>query len=106
MSNDPMRQADGDKTRQADIQRRLANLAKAPRCGAKTRGGVPCRQAAVRGRGRCRMHGGAKGSGGPAGPRNGNFKTGLWTRENIEDRKRMRERLNEVRALVRSTKRD
>lgn len=68
MSNDPVRQADGDKTRQADIQRRLANLAKAPRCGAKTRAGVPCRQAAVLGRRRCRMHGGAKGSGGPAGP--------------------------------------
>lgn len=31
----------------------------APRCGAKTRGGTPCRQAAMRGRLRCRMHGGA-----------------------------------------------
>ena len=99
--------ATNDPMRQADVQRLLANMAKAPRCGAKTQTGNPCRQAAVRGRRRraC-MHGGAKGSGGPAGPRNGNFRTRIWTRENIEDRKRTRERLNEVRALVRSTKRD
>jgi hypothetical protein len=95
-----------DPVRQADIQRRLSNMAKAPRCGAKTRGGGRCRQAAVRGRRRCRMHGGARGSGGPRGQRNGNFKSGLWMRENIEDRKRMRERLSEVRALLRSTKRE
>jgi ribosomal protein L32 len=38
-----------DPMRQADIQRRLANMAKAPRCGAKTRAGHPCRQASVRG---------------------------------------------------------
>ena len=73
MTNDPVRQA--------DIERRLANLAKAPRCGARTRSGSPCRQAAVRGRARCRMHGGAKGSGGPPGSRNGNFKHGFWTTE-------------------------
>lgn len=30
----------------------------APRCGARTRGGKPCRSAAMR-NGRCRMHGGA-----------------------------------------------
>ena len=70
-----------DPIRQADIARRLANLAKARRCGAKTRTGHPCKQAAVTGRTRCRMHGGAKGSGGPQGNRNGNFKHGLHTRE-------------------------
>jgi hypothetical protein len=37
------------------------------------------RQAAVKGRARCRMHGGAKGAGGPSGARNGNFKHGFWT---------------------------
>ena len=31
----------------------------APRCGAKTRAGTPCRQAAMRGRLRCRIHGDA-----------------------------------------------
>ncbi len=30
----------------------------APRCGARTRAGAPCRGPAVRGRWRCRMHGG------------------------------------------------
>src|SRR6476660_6346101 len=78
MTNDPIRQA--------DIERRLANLAKAPRCGARTRLGSPCRQAAVKGRTRCRMHGGAKGSGGPPGSRNGNFKRGFWTTESKRER--------------------
>ena len=32
-------QNDNDPMRQADIERRLANMAKAPRCGAKTRAG-------------------------------------------------------------------
>ena len=94
MTHDPMRQA--------DIDRRLANLAKAPRCGAKTRAGHPCRQAAVKGRGRCRMHGGAKGSGGPRGERNGNFRHGLRTRENVERRKALRALVSEVRTLIRS----
>jgi glucans biosynthesis protein len=71
----------GYPMRQADIARRLANLAKARRCGAKTRVGHPCKQAAVKGRARCRMHGGAKGSGSPRGSRNGNFRYGLYTRE-------------------------
>jgi hypothetical protein len=92
MTHDPMRQA--------DIQRRLANLAKAPRCGAKTRAGHPCRQAAVSGRGRCRMHGGAKGSGGPRGDRNGNFKRGLYTREAKTIRMVMRAKIREIKALI------
>lgn len=43
----------------------------APRCGAraKTRGGEPCQAPAVRGKARCRMHGG-KGSGAPKGNHN------------------------------------
>jgi hypothetical protein len=89
-----------DPIRQADIERRLANLAKAPRCGAKTRASRPCRQAAVRGRSRCRMHGGAKGSGGPQGNRNGNFKHGLYTGEAKAMRKVMRAKVREIRALI------
>ena len=95
-----------DPMRQADIQRRLANMAKAPRCGAKTRAGHPCRQASVRGRARCRMHGGAKGSGGPRGDRNGNFRHGLWTRENLETRKTARAKIREIRSFLRSNSRD
>jgi len=44
-------------------------LANAPRCGARTRSGEPCRSPAIRGRARCRMHGG-RGSGAPRGNRN------------------------------------
>jgi glucans biosynthesis protein len=95
-----------DPMRQADIQRRLANMAQAPRCGAKTRAGHPCRQASVRGRARCRMHGGAKGSGGPRGDRNGNFRHGLWTRENLETRKTARAKIREISAFLRSNSRD
>lgn len=42
----------------------------APRCLAQTRRGSPCLQAAVAGKARCRMHGGAAGSGAPAGNKN------------------------------------
>jgi hypothetical protein len=44
-------------------------LAKAPRCGAKTRSGYPCQSPAVRGRKRCRMHGGTN-QGAPKGNKN------------------------------------
>jgi hypothetical protein len=91
MTNDPC---------QADIERRLANLAKARRCGARTRAGHPCRQAAVTGRARCRMHGGAKGSGGPRGDHNGNFKNGLWTRESLATRRAVRAKVRGIRGLV------
>lgn len=39
----------------------------APRCGARTKGnnGEPCRCPAVKGKARCRVHGGARGSGAP-----------------------------------------
>jgi hypothetical protein len=91
MTHDPMRQA--------DIARRLSNLAKASRCGAKTRAGHPCRQAAVKGRSRCRMHGGAKGSAGPRGKRNGNFKYGLHTHEAKSLHRAMRAKVREIKAL-------
>ena len=94
MTHDPMRQA--------DIERRLSNLAKAPRCGARTRAGHPCRQAAVTGRARCRMHGGARGSGGPRGKRNGNFRHGGWTRESVNLREAMRAKVREIRGLLRA----
>jgi hypothetical protein len=45
-------------------------LRQAPRCGAKTRNGKNCQSPAVGRKARCRMHGGAKGSGGPPGERN------------------------------------
>jgi hypothetical protein len=44
----------------------------APRCGARTKhnNGLPCRSPAVRGKKRCRIHGGGKGSGAQPGNTN------------------------------------
>jgi glucans biosynthesis protein len=95
-----------DPARRADIERRLKNMAKAPRCGAKTRSGTPCRQAAVRGRSRCRMHGGARGSGGPPGRRNGNFKHGIYTRENIAERHLASRLIRDVKRRLKTIRRD
>ena len=63
-------------------------------CGARTRRGSPCRSPAVKGRRRCRMHGGAAGSGAPAGNRNA-FRHGRYSRELIEFRQTMRELLRD-----------
>jgi glucans biosynthesis protein len=63
-------------------------MLESPRCGARTRDGDPCRSPAVRGKKRCRMHGGALGSGAPRKNRNA-FKSGAYTREEIEQRRRV-----------------
>jgi hypothetical protein len=64
-----------------DPRRDVGRLNAAPRCGARNRRGKPCQCPAVRGKARCRMHGGAKGSGAPKGARNGAYRTGLHTYE-------------------------
>ena len=48
------------------------------------------------------MHGGAQGSGGPKGARNGNYKHGRYTAEAIASRAWLRKTIREVRALTRS----
>ena len=53
----------------------------APRCGAKTRKGTPCAAPAVHGKRRCRMHGGAKGSGAQPGNTNA-WKHGWYSAQN------------------------
>ena len=73
----------------------------ARRCLARTRKGTPCRAPSVKGKKRCRMHGGAKGSGAPSGPRNGNYKTGFWTKEAIAERRRLSALLREAQATLR-----
>ena len=45
------------------------------------------------------MHGGAKGSGGPLGKRNGSFRHGLFTRKAKIIRAKMRAILQEIKAL-------
>jgi hypothetical protein len=71
----------------------------APRCGARTRAGGRCAQPAAKGRRRCRMHGGAPGSGGQPGNRNAR-KTGQHTAEAIAWRRALRALLRESRELV------
>jgi hypothetical protein len=68
---------------------RLQNLRQAPRCGAKTRGGTSCQRPALRGRKRCRLHGGLS-PGAPRSSKNGNFRNGDWTAEAIAERKWLR----------------
>jgi hypothetical protein len=84
MNDKPMRPAEG---------------AQANRCGARTRSGAPCKSSPVTGRRRCRMHGGADGSGAPSGSRNGNYKHGRRTAEMIATRRWLRETTRMLRDL-------
>ena len=70
-----------------------------PRCSAKTRSGEPCKAPAVRGKQRCRMHGGAKGSGAPIGNQNA-LKSGLYTREKLEERRRLSTLIRQARKML------
>jgi uncharacterized protein YjcR len=74
-----------------------------PRCGAKTRSGGPRRSPAVHGKKRCRMHGGARGSGAPRSNQNAR-KHGLFTRDAIAERKQIRAVLGEARKLLEEMK--
>lgn len=81
------------------------NPLNAPRCGAKTRKGTPCRSAAMK-NGRCRMHGGS--STGPRTPegidriRASRTKHGRYSAASIAARRQARAALREIRALLRS----
>ena len=76
------------------IETQLQNLRGVPRCGARTRVGGPCQCPAMRGRKRCRLHGGLS-PGAPTGSRNGNFKDGSWTKEAREERRWLRSLVKE-----------
>jgi glucans biosynthesis protein len=58
-------------------------------CGARTRAGGRCRKPAAKGKRRCRLHGGAPGSGGQPGNRNAH-KHGFYGKEAIAERRRLR----------------
>ena len=73
------------------------------RCGARTRKGATCRAPALRGKARCRMHGGAAGSGAPVGNDNA-VKHGFFTSEAIDERKFVRTVLKETRAFLSTLK--
>jgi len=74
-----------------------------PRCGAKTRSGGASRSPAVHGKKRCRMHGGAPGSGAPRANRNAR-KHGLFTRDAIAERRQIRALLGEARRFLQAMK--
>jgi hypothetical protein len=74
-----------------------------PRCGARTRCRGSCRAPAVRGKRRCRMHGGAPGSGAPRKNQNAR-KHGLFTKDALAERKGIQALLGEARKLQQEMK--
>jgi len=80
-------------------KRNTGPMLSSPRCGARTRGGTSCRAPAVSGKSRCRMHGGAKGSGAPRGNTNA-LKHGAFTKKAFQQRAELRQLLADARKLV------
>ncbi len=64
----------------------------APRCGARTRRGTPCQAPAIKGKARCRMHGG-KSTGRP-------LTHGRHTKAAIEKKREWRRILGELTRLL------
>ena len=93
MTDNPMRPTDTTAVSQAG------------RCGAKTRSGAPCKSSPVTGRRRCRMHGGADGSGAPSGSKNGNYMHGRYSAETIATRRWLREATRMLHELNQSPER-
>src|SRR3954452_3818043 len=79
-----------------DPTRLVSLMNQAPRCGARTRRGSPCRQAAVRGKRRCRMHGARAGA--PEGPANGRYGHGQRGGAVLAERAALRALLKLARA--------
>ncbi|KTD36539.1 hypothetical protein Lnau_1523 [Legionella nautarum] len=73
----------------------------APRCGARTKGnnGEPCRCPAVKGKARCRVHGGARGSGAPRYNLNA-LKHGETTSEAKAFRTEIRQAIQHNKSLI------
>ena len=71
-----------------DPSERVAQMNDAPRCGARTRSGAPCRCPAMP-NGKCRIHGGLS-PGAPRGVANGRYTDGYWTHEAVEERRFIR----------------
>ncbi|MDI1346468.1 MAG: HGGxSTG domain-containing protein [Pseudolabrys sp.] len=78
----------------SDHQRNTAPMLSSLRCRAKTRSGKTCQSPAVNGKKRCRMHGGAEGSGAPEGNQNA-LKHGRYTKKAIEERRELKRLIRE-----------
>lgn len=72
----------------------------APRCGARTKrnNGSPCRAPAIRGKSRCRLHGGSRRSGGQKGNQNA-LKHGYTTKQAKNFRKNVSNVLRESKVI-------
>ncbi len=75
---------------------KVYSFQKAKRCGAKTRAGTPCKAPAVHGKNRCRLHGGANGSGAPVGNKNA-YKHGYYSYDAIIERQMLAQLLKNFR---------
>ncbi len=82
-----------------DHARNVTGMQSAQRCGARTRAGGTCQAPAVKDKARCRMHGGARGSGAPHGNRNA-LKSGLYTAESLELRRRVTQLIRASRKII------
>jgi uncharacterized protein YjcR len=82
-----------------DHPRNTGPMLSSLRCGAKTRSGKPCGSPAANGGKRCRMHGGALGSGAPRGNKNA-LKHGRFTHEAMAERAQIRELVRQTRKLI------
>lgn len=83
----------------ADHIRNTHAMSASPRCGAGTRDGQSCRAPAMRGKTRCRLHGGAPGSGAPRGNRNAR-KHGAFSGGMIAEERAVRDLLEDAAKLL------
>lgn len=92
-------------TAQSSWRKALDLARQAPRCHARCKHSkLPCKNAAMRGRRVCRMHGGKAGA--PRGQRNGNYRNGRHTIAARQENRRFREEMREFRALLRELEED
>ena len=68
-------------------------------CGAKTRKDTPCLTRPVKGRRRCRMHGGTN-PGAPRGPRHGRYKHGFYSKQAEAQRSSLKTLLKAAQDLL------
>jgi hypothetical protein len=87
----------------SDHARNTGSMLASPRCGVRTRAGGSCRAPVVRGKRRCRMHGGVPKSGAPERNRNAR-RHGLFTGEAIAGRKQVQAVLADAWKLLREMK--
>lgn len=83
----------------SEHQRNTGPMRMSPRCGARTRSGLSCQAPAAQGKRRCRMHGGAPGSGAPHGNQNA-LKTGTHMRDMMEQRQAVSALLRRSRQML------